>query len=269
VRTGFSHFYGSLLFLVPALLFFANLSACAAGRLVGEMKKPRARRRHGPDLLHLGLILLVVSAVAGQAAKQGQPDAQGFVRLGAGEAVQLPGGRLLLLKSLRAEAYADGRPRDWVSRVEVWKGGALLAPAYEIRVNHPLRLGSLSIYQSSYGAERALKLRSPSGETRSLVAGESMDDDSGRLMLMSVDLDAGSAIAREEPKAGGTGAARTIGLSAGSRIGAFTVEGVEELALSGLMASYDPAFPAVLASLLIAALGICLTFAQKLGGTKE
>jgi hypothetical protein len=55
----------------------------------------------------------------------------------------------------------------------------------------------------------------------------------------------------------------------GSKIGIFSVEGTEELALSGLMASYDPAFPAILASLLVTALGICITFARKLGEIKE
>jgi cytochrome c biogenesis protein ResB len=271
VRTGFSNFFGSLLFLIPALLFFANLSACASDRLVRELKKDREKRRHGPDILHLGLILLVLSAVFGQVAKQGHPDWQGFVRLGKGEAVELPGGRLLLLKALRAERYADGRPKDWISSVELRKGGELLLPSYEIRVNHPLRLGSLSIYQSSYGTERALDLRGPSGERRSLAAGESIDMDSGKLMLMSVDVDAGVAIAREESLPGSPGAseARTIALKKGSKIGIFSVEGTEELELSGLMASYDPAFPAILASLLVAALGICITFARKLGGTQE
>jgi cytochrome c biogenesis protein ResB len=268
VKTGFSNFYRSLLFLVPALFFFANLSACAADRLVRELKKEKKKRRHGPDILHLGLILLILSAVLGQIAKLSHPDWQGFVRLAKGEAVELPGGRLLALEALRAERYADGRPKDWVSSVEVRKNGALLVPSYDIRVNHPLRLGSLSIYQSSYGLERVLDLSGPSGEKRSLAAGETIDTDSGRLMLMSVDLDAGTALAREEPRAGAA-AARTIALEKGSKIGAFSVVGTEELALSGLMESYDPAFPAVLVSLLVAALGICVTFARKLGELKR
>lgn len=271
VKSGFSNFYGSLLFLVPALLFFANLSACAADRLVRELKKPKPTRRHGPDILHLGLILLIISVLIGQAAKLSRPDYQGYVRLGAGEAVQLPGDRLLELKSLRVERYADGRPKSWISSVSVLKGKTVLVPSYDIRVNHPLRLGGLSILQSSYGTERALKLESPNGETRSLATGESLDTEGGRLQLMSVDLDTGTALARVEPTAGAAGAAaepRTLALSKGSKIGSFSVTAAEEIPLSGLMASYDPAFPAILASLCIAALGICVTFARKLGELK-
>jgi cytochrome c biogenesis protein ResB len=273
VKTGFSNFYGSLLFLIPALLFFANLSACAADRLVREFKKDRAVRRHGPDILHLGLILLILSAVFAQAAKLSRPDSQGFVRLGKGEAVELPDGRLLSVLALRADRYDDGRPKDWVSTVEVRKGGKILVPSYDIRVNHPLRLGSLSIFQSSYGSERVIVLNSPSGERRSLSAGESIETDSKRIVLMSVDTGTGTAVAREEPNSVAADAAeateiRLLRLGKGSMIGPFTFAGTEELALSGLMASYDPAYPAILAALIIAALGIFITFAQKLGEQK-
>jgi cytochrome c biogenesis protein ResB len=270
VKTGFRDFYGSPLFLVPAFVFFANLSACAASRLAREWKKPRKERRHGPDILHLGLVLLLLGAVLGQAAKMAHPDWQGFVRLGEGEAVELPGGRLLRVKALSADRYADGRPRDWSSTVEVSAGGALLVPSYEIRVNHPLRLGALAIYQASYGAERALVLGGPSGETRSLAAGESIETGSGRIALMSVDLDSELGLAREEPSQGGSAAAdgKMVTLAIGSRLGAFTVVGAKELPLSGLMASYDPAFPAILAALLVVALGACVTFARKLGEEK-
>jgi len=267
-KTGFSNFFASLLFLVPAFIFFANLSSCAAFRLSRELRKDRKKRRHGPDILHLGLVLLVASVVVGQAAKQSGQETSGFVRLSVGEAVQLSGGMLLVLKSLREERYVDGRPKDWISEVELRKDGVLIPPAREIRVNHPLRLGALSIRQSSYGVERALKLRTASGEARSLAGGESLDIDSGSLMLMAVDPMRGTAIAREEPKAGSeaSAAGRIVSLGIGSKIGDFTVEGMEELALSGLMASYDPAFPAIIASCLVAALGIGLTLARKLRG---
>src|SRR5208337_3560392 len=61
VETGFRDFYGSVLFLVPAFLFFANLSVCSAYRFARELKKGRAGR-HGPDILHLGLVLLLLGA---------------------------------------------------------------------------------------------------------------------------------------------------------------------------------------------------------------
>jgi cytochrome c biogenesis protein len=259
-----SNFYGSLLFLVPAFLFFANLIACSTDRFVRELKKGRARR-HGPDILHLGLILLVIGAAFGQSAKQSHPSWQGFARLGVGDAVELPNGRILALVALDKERYPDGRPKDWISTVEVRQVGRILSPSYKIRVNHPLRMGTLSIYQASYGTERVLELIGPSGAKRSLAAGEYIDAADGRLMLMSVDAESGIAIARKEDSSG----ARTISLTAGSKIGAFTLGGAKVVELSGLQAAYDPAYPIVIAALVIIVLGIFITFARKLGDSKE
>jgi hypothetical protein len=257
-------FYGSLFFLLPALLFFVNLSACSIDRFARELRKGKARS-HGPDILHLGLILLLAGAVFGQSAKHSHPSWQGFARLAVGDAVVLPNGKLLALAALDSERYADGRPKDWISTVEVRQPGKLLVPSYKIRVNHPLRMGTLSIYQASYGMERVLVLVDPSGAKRSLAEGESIDAVDGKLTLMSVDLESGVAIVREQ----NSSETRTIGIKAGSKIGAFTVVGAKEVALSGLQAAYDPAYPIVIVALVLIVLGAFITFARKLGAVTE
>jgi cytochrome c biogenesis protein ResB len=263
--SGFSRFYGSVLFLLPALIFFANLSACSADRFVRERGKSIDRRRHGPDILHLGLILLLVGAVLGQVAKQSRPSWEGFARLAAGEAVELPNGRLLTLLRLSSERYPDGRPKDWISEVEISQAGKVLIAEYKIRVNHPLRMGALSIYQASFGSERVLELMDPSGARRSLAAGEYVEDGEGSIMLMSVDLDSGTAIVREESAEG----SRTISIRKGSRVGAFVVEGAGEAQLSGLQAFYDPAYPLVILAFAVIALGAFITFARRIGELEE
>lgn len=264
VKSGFSHFFGSALFLLPALLFFVNLSACSAWRLAREFGKERKARRHGPDLLHLGLVLLLLSVAGGRLATMSEARDEGFVRLRVGDSVQLSGGRILRLSAFEMERYPDGRPKEWISTAEISVDGSPIRKPFRIRVNHPLRLGALSIYQASYGTERVLELETAEGEKRSLAAGESLDMDAGRIMLMSVDLDTGESLAREENPAG----ERIVRLARGSKLGPYTVAGAKEVGLSGLKASYDPAYPAVVASLAIVLTGICMTLARKLGDLK-
>jgi cytochrome c biogenesis protein ResB len=144
--------------------------------------------------------------------------------------------------------------------VEVSRSGAVLVPAFQIRVNHPLRLGSLSIYQASFGPERVLELEGPAGERRSLAAGERIDAPGGSIMLMSLDLDSGKALARVE----GSSGPRTLSLGPGSKLGAFTVEKAEEVELSGLRASFAPEYPVVILGFALSALGISITLARKL-----
>lgn len=269
IRTGFTDFYASPAFLGPALLFFSNLSSCAAYRLAKELRKERKKRRHGPDLIHLGLVLLIAAAVAGEAVQRLKPEeTRGFVRLAPGEAVRLSGNRILALVSLREEDYPDGRPEDWVSVVRVTEGDRLLVADREIRVNRPLRLGGLSIRQASFQTAGVLGLRAPSGETRDLVEGESLALSSGSVELTSVDLGAGKAFFREAAKPGESAEARRFELGPGSALGDFTVVGLRAEELSGLVASYDPLYPAVLASFAVTILGLFVTFAQKLKGGK-
>jgi cytochrome c biogenesis protein ResB len=171
--SGLSAFFTSPLFLAPSFLFFANLSACATDRLLRELRKKKGRR-HGPDLLHLGLMLLVVGSVLSFASRE-ELEAS----FAPGEAAELPDGRILRLEAFEYLAYDDGRPKDWISTVSVFERDAAapggLAPRverYPIRVNHPLRLGKLTVYQASRSVEGGIErtgLRSVSDPGYALV----------------------------------------------------------------------------------------------------
>lgn len=64
--------------------------------------------------------------------------------------------------------------------------------------------------------------------------------------------------------AGGT---RELELGPGDSVDGFEVLGRREVSLSGLEAVYDPGYPIVLVSLFLVALGLFLTFFQKLRDT--
>jgi len=147
VGTGLADYFVSPLFLAPAFLFFANLSACAAERLVRESRK-KGKRRHGPDILHLGLVLLVLGSILSFSGRQA-----GSATLAAGDSARLPDGRVLRLDRVEYRAYEDGRPRDWISTVSIFRDGKAQVEGYSLRVNHPLRLGKLALYQASYSNE--------------------------------------------------------------------------------------------------------------------
>lgn len=144
VATGFGDFFRSWLFVVPALLFFVNLSACTAKRLVREMRKPTGRR-HGPDVLHVGLMFLVLGGLLSFAGRVEYGAA-----LAPGDDARLPDGALLHLDDFRMERYPDGRPREWVSVVTITKDGNPVADEAEIRVNRPLRHAGYTLYQAGY-----------------------------------------------------------------------------------------------------------------------
>jgi cytochrome c biogenesis protein ResB len=259
LQSGFTRFFTSLLFLVPALLFFSNLSACTADRFLREIRKPGGRR-HGPDILHLGLMILVIGSVVSFSARQ-----EGTISLAAGEGVQLPDGRVMTLRDFQYLTYEDGRPKDWVSTVDVLRDGKAEISSYPLRVNHPLRLGAMSVYQMSHSSRRVLDLRDPSGAERSLAQGDEAAQDGWSVFFMSADQASGKAILRVVDPAG---KAEAIRVSPGDKAGPFVAGALRALDLTGLEAVKDPGYAIVLAALIVIAAGLFLTLFQKIGDVK-
>jgi hypothetical protein len=139
----FHRLFSSTLFLVPSAVFFLNLSVCAADRIVKRAQRG-APRRYGPDLIHIGVLLLMIGGIMRLTGRQ-----EDYIRLSEGESALLPSGHRILLTSLVRNSYPDGRPREYVSRVQVFKEGSI-EKTEEIRVNRPLSVGGLKVYQDSF-----------------------------------------------------------------------------------------------------------------------
>jgi len=254
VQTGFGRFFSSILFIIPAFLFFANLSACTVKRLVREARKKRGRR-HGPDILHVGLMALVVGSVWSFSGHR-----QGFVTLSPGDSVNLPGGSVLHLDDFRFERYPDGRPRDWVSVVTVLEGGAPVLEKAEIRVNSPLRYSGLTFYQASYEEAPALALADPAGGEIILAQGEERVVGGTAYYFMSPEADGIRAVMRVGAGAEG----KTVRAGPGDGVGELEVVGLRAGLATGIEAVSDPGYPLVMVALALIALGTAWTFAQKL-----
>ena len=187
---------------------------------------------------------------------------EGFARLAEGEAVELPDGRLLRLRGFEYSTYGDGRPRDWVSRVDVEREGRAQLAGFEIRVNHPLKLGRLSVYQASWARERKLLLRDPAGGELALARGEEAAS-GGTSVFYMADEEAAERVVLRLAAPGREPA--VLRASAGDAAGPFTVVSIREVLVTGLQAVVDPGYPLVLAALLVVGLGAFLALFQKIG----
>lgn len=291
VQTGFDGFFGSIVFILPSFLFFANLSACTVKRFVRELHR-KSRHHHGPDVLHVGLMVLVVGAVMSFSGHQA-----GSVTLAPGDGVNLPDGSLLHLDDFRYDKYDDGRPRDWVSVVTIEKNGTKVVEGYEIRVNTPLRYSGLTFYQATFQELPGLALRDASGTEYLLAQGEERIIGMDTVFFMAPE----SATAAGTPTAGGvagfagmgtmpsgmatgdSGSAagngdqtravvrfgpgpdgKTMRVGPGDRLGSLTVTGIRAQLASGIDAVKDPGYPVVFVGLILVAFGTALTFGQKI-----
>jgi len=254
IQTGFGSFFGSILFIIPSFLFFANLSACTVKRFVRELRK-KSRRRHGPDILHIGLMALMIGSIWSFSGHQ-----QGSVTMAPGDGVNLPDGALLHLDDFRFERYDDGRPKDWVSIVTISRDGKTIKDKVELRVNTPLRYAGLTFYQASYEEVPSLALSDAGGTELVLAQGEERIVDEVPYLFMAPDADAKRAVLR----VGSGMEGKTIKASPGEMVGSLKVIGLRAQLATGLEAVTDPGFPLVLAALALIAIGTTWTFVQKL-----
>ncbi len=252
-------YFGSALFLVPLVLFFLNLGACTVARLRRELGK-KTKRRHGPDILHIGLLILILGGFLTAAARK-----EGMVMLAPGESADLPGGEILRLVRFEEELYPDGRPKGWTSIVDVEKNGTSIHAGQSIKVNKPLRVGRVKLYQASYSNDPIVIVKNVEGRTFELSRGQTFNGRNVKFFFMTIAHGQGGgteleAVLRIEDK--GVDSTLQLGRQ-GRNVGGYDLVVSERLS-TGIQAVSDPGYPLVLAALLLVGFGTALTFLQKL-----
>lgn len=248
----FDDFFRSILFLIPVGLFFINLSVCAVDRFVNRERR-KARRRHGPDLIHIGLLLLIIGAMFTVFGR-----AESLVYMGEGDEIRLKGQYLLRLIDYEYEEYENGRPKDWISTVEVRRNGELLIPSFPIEVNKPLRIGGVRIYQTSFAREDRALLRDQEGDSIPISNGQGFELEGAVVIFRGIE--GNTAVFEQWEEHSRTAIYRT---GIGETIGEYTVAELGSREVTGLKAVKDPGFIPVVVALIIVAAGLSLTFIQK------
>jgi hypothetical protein len=259
VGLGFHEFFRSALFLLPVALFFVNLSICTVDRMARRARRG-ARRRHGPDLVHVGLLVLIVGALLSVFGRQ-----QGMAYLGQGDEIRLPGGYSLRLLSCSYEQWPDGRPKDWISTVQVSREGAVQLPSCAIEVNRPLKIGGIKVYQASFAREDTAVLKDAAGEVHHIRSGQGFGWEGGTLLFRGLE---GSSPEPGEDTAvfekwEGQAMTASYRVAVPQAIAGCTLVALSSRELTGLKAVKDPGFIPVVAALAMFAAGLTLTLIQK------
>lgn len=259
IETHFNRFFTSLLFLGPAILFFINLTLCTVDRFRKELKKKRGPRRFSPDILHFGLILLTIGSIVSFSGRQ-----EGYVELAIGDKVELPDKKLLKLVDFQYLMYPDGRPQDWISTVQITEGPKTIIEKADIRVNHPLKVGHLKLYQVSHKVTTEILLEDPSAKTIHLMQGDRITRGNTSLFFMAVEGKGASSSPRVVLHTSGPAGTRVIRAEKGDKVLDLSVKDIRPMNITGLEAVTDPGTTLVFVAFLIVLIGLSMTFIQKL-----
>ncbi len=256
VGLGLGRFFSSVLFLIPAVLFFLNLTVCAVDRFVRRARSG-ARSRFGPDLVHIGLLLLIVGALLSLQGRQ-----EGMVYLGQGDQVELPGGHVMRLKSFVYDQYPDGRPKEWISTVEITRNGEVVIPSFPIEVNHPLNVAGLKVYQANFSQEDQATVQEAGGRSYQIQPGQGFEWEGALIMYRGNQRGPSGPVAVFERWEDRT-RTEVYQVAPSEVLFGYTVETLSTRQLTGLKAVRDPGFIPVVVALSILAAGLVLWLFQK------
>jgi cytochrome c biogenesis protein len=261
VILGFDQLFRSFLFLLPTVLFFISLVLCTIHRLVTRLRTG-ARRRFGPDLIHIGLLVLMIGALVTFFGRT-----EDVIQLREGDSAEIPGGYVLSLEKFNFDLYEDGSPKDWISVVNVTRDGEVVTESTIVEVNSPLKLGGLKLYQASYGFEEGIVLADLEGRSYWLTAGDFIPLADGTGMVLQgigpAPLGAGDVATFEVWEGHDVREYRTE--VAGAVLGEWIMTDVVFGYFTGLQMVHDPGYGTVLAALILITVGLFLTYIQKIG----
>lgn len=262
IKLQFHHFFRSYLFFITIILFFINLLSCTVLRIVRRAKKAMPLRP-GPDIIHIGMLLVIIGGTVSLFNHR-----EASVKLSEGEGFELPDGRATLtLRKFDIQLYKDGRPKDWLSHVELFENN-ISKGTFKIEVNSPLSWKGYKIYQTSFVHEPSVFLISDEGQRISLVQGEGVVfEDTGYLV------DEIQGAGSENPRIHFTLMEGEVSIeevkSPGDKTGQLLVGDVFIKKESGLQIVTDRGNILIIAALIFITAGLFLTFYQKMGDQKK
>jgi hypothetical protein len=248
--------FSSALFLVPVSLFTVSLALCTVDRFV-RRTRTKAPRRHGPDLVHIGLLVLIAGGFVTGLGRQ-----EATWPLAEGEEAGIGSGYTIRLLSFQFLRYDNGSPREWISTVDVSREGRRVAASFPIEVNHPLRLPELTVYQSSWDVDGTLRMKDSEGNVASPSPGDYFEQGDSRWTFAAFQRD-GTAWAALFRRSRAGALEETRMLHPGDIIGPFAVTGIAAREITGLKAVRDPGLAPFLVALLLVTAGLCLTLLQR------
>jgi cytochrome c biogenesis protein len=252
----FNQFFKSVLFFLPVAMFTLSLGACTVDRLVRQSRS-KAKKRFGPDIVHIALLVLVAGGLVTALGRQ-EKD----ISMSQGEDAAVSSRYSIKLVSFEFLKYENGSPKAWISTVDVYRDGALESIAFPIRVNHPLRLKGVSVYQTTYDNQATFRLRDTSGAEVTARIGQGFEYEGSFWYLADVISDGGTEKALfQQYKNNALVSMKKVALT--ESLGPYTLLGISQRMTTGLRAVTDPGYATVLIAVILLALGLALTFLQK------
>ena len=247
-------FYSSIFFLFPVLLFVINLSVCTVNRVL-KVFKTDEKKNFGPDMIHIGIIILIIASVL---TCQFKREETVFVREGNGITF---GDYRLVLKSFEQEFYEKGTTKSWISTVDFYEKGIKTADDFKIKINKPLKRSGFKIYQMSY--YNNIKIKDENGNLISVESGDVIEIKENVLLFKGIEKKSGDEYKAVFNKIKDGKISGVVKTGENADLFGYTVTDLKNENISGLKISKDPGYVFVIMAVLFIMIGLLLNYYLK------
>jgi cytochrome c biogenesis protein ResB len=251
----FDNFFYSFIFIFPVIIFSINVASCTIYRIY-HRRKINLKKKHGPDLIHIGLLLVLLSGVYSNFDRE-----ESLVFLNAGEKDNLRNGYQITLKKFDIETYDSGMVKDWISDVEIRRNGELIKN-YKIEVNKPCAFDQYKVYQYSYRKTLNVTLQDENGRQFSLDQGSVFDVENKNYMLSDIltQNNGNEMFVIFDEYNGNEKTNNQIKLALYDSFGHYTVKFIQVNFVSGLNIVKDNSYRIVFFAIFIMIIGLIMTY---------
>ncbi len=262
IFTGFDNFFRSLFFIIPVIFFSINLLVCSIDRIIKRFFR-KAKIRIGPDLIHIGLLILVIGG-----AFTLYNRVEHFILLEVGNYVEIDDDLHLYLTNFEYQTYEDGRPKDWISTVElrVAETGDVLKEGI-IEVNKPFQFDNITVYQQSYEPTEFIELIDNEKKEYYLKVGDALRSEDDNIIIYTENIEQEDKIIAKFQKWKASDKNPELieeyELGVSDVIKDYIIKDIRTTYKSGLNFVKNSGFLPIIISLIIMLIGLALTFIQK------
>ncbi|MCG8573053.1 MAG: cytochrome c biogenesis protein ResB [Spirochaetes bacterium] len=167
LSVGFDHYFTSFFFIGPIIVFSLNLFLCTINRFIKQIKR-KNWKDFGPDLIHFSLLIMLIGGLIGIFQREEQ-----LVWFKNGDTLHISKEYQIKIQKIEFQKYADGRPRDWLTTLEIYKNQNFVR-IQQVEVNRPLKIGEITIYQHSFNAEYQVILQDQQHNQSTIRTGQGL-----------------------------------------------------------------------------------------------
>ncbi|MBN2735941.1 MAG: cytochrome c biogenesis protein ResB [Spirochaetales bacterium] len=255
----FNQFFYSPSFLIPAGLFFVNICCCSFYRVYYRYKN-KLKKKFGPDLVHIGIILLLIGGLYSSFSRE-----ESLAFLDKGESYNLKRGYQIVLKDFSIENYEDGRVKKWISQLDIQRYGEFYKES-RILVNQPASFGGYNIYQMSYRKTLNVLVIDSQGKELLLNEGGVLPLDDTIFMLSDIVIDEPTglnhAVFDEFVNRKSTG--RRFKVNIGESVANYHIKSADSDFVSGLGIVEDRSSPLILIAMIFVIIGLVLIYSREI-----